>query len=974
MNKSKIISSVYLGTTTSALLLTSTCTEIPKALSNTIYTLTNETYDINYKDKVIILKFKDNAVHNSTNSIKLFNSSTNKSYDFEKNSSDFKLYLNENLTDGIYSLVFNDKISGSSSSKELHSPVYIDFPELSNQDVYVTSLNPIISLTNLNGIYKLNARFTLLNIQDTISNARILDENNTQIGSLENITNPRNFIFNLGSSPLSLNKVYYIEYTLKNYENQNRTIKVPFTYTTNSIQINSTSTNNFTYTSTKNSDNTLNLILNFGDINTNNIEFFDANNLGFIFVPSYDNNGNIILNNIPAETIIRVKIKNNTGNQILNFKVGSTPTSTETPIPFMKFVNASSLVLKKGSQITVPIINDDLTNAGFNTSNTYIKFVYYDDFGNEIEITDEKRISSPTLQAQLTTNSNVENLSNNSQVYAKVYTPTKSLLFPFTVSNSSTSSQSLAFDVIKNSSTDNEVSLTFKPNSSLLSPNETFSDSDLLIINDSINVPLSNDKRSFTTNASKDKLINGTNTYTLIKSSSNGNTVSFTGEFLVSTSSSNVEITNIIQSLVPTTNNQKNLILKLDIDDKFLQSNLYTSVKITDELGTNITSTSSVKQTGNNKFLEISITPPSQLLFDKVYNIKINTGTRSFTISFVYNRNTIYNLNLNLIFNSFSTFTLKNLSTLPGYPKYDFNLKIYDYYDNNDVLYENFSQNFYGEIFNTDSITRNLKTGKNFIDGNRYVVELRNTTTEDVYKQSFTFRENSIINQDSSNSAQITVSSGYLTYASDSINFTYSPPKSKNINNITCSIPEIKTSYSNGKIYLSELVPNKPYRNLYLTVTFSDGTSQNIKLDDFTSQVSNDLLKNYLAKVYNTTLTPINETDKYKIRYADESGFNYWYNSLRSQWISGPEFIYRILDANEFNSVHLTTQDKIRALYPIIVNRIGDSNGINFWINEFNTTLQSVNSQDVALRVILARMLNEEEPKQLFRSLGIRIE
>ena len=126
--------------------------------------------------------------------------------------------------------------------------------------------------------------------------------------------------------------------------------------------------------------------------------------------------------------------------------------------------------------------------------------------------------------------------------------------------------------------------------------------------------------------------------------------------------------------------------------------------------------------------------------------------------------------------------------------------------------------------------------------------------------------------------------------------------------------------------------------------------------------------------LYFQSLTPVNETDRYKIRYADESGFNYWYDSLRSQRISGPEFIYRILDANEFNSVHLTAQDKIRALYPIIVNRTGDLNGVNFWINEFNTTLQSVNSQDVALRIILAKMLNEEEPKQLFRSLGIRVE
>ena len=95
---------------------------------------------------------------------------------------------------------------------------------------------------------------------------------------------------------------------------------------------------------------------------------------------------------------------------------------------------------------------------------------------------------------------------------------------------------------------------------------------------------------------------------------------------------------------------------------------------------------------------------------------------------------------------------------------------------------------------------------------------------------------------------------------------------------------------------------------------------------------------------------------------------------LSNKKISGPEFIYRILDANEFNVVQKTPQDKIRALYPIVVNRDGDINGINFWIDDYTRNLNSLNSADAALKVTLARMLNEEEPRQLFLNLGIRLQ
>ncbi len=973
MNKIKIISSVSLGVAASSISPFSGVGV--SAISETTYSITSDAYDISYVDDTITLKFHNTNIHNSVSDIKLVSSSTNKSFSFTKDSSNFKLKISkENLSAGVYNLVFNTKVSSSSSLKELYSPVYVSSPDLSTLDVTVTSLNPIISFVNSNGTYKVNAKFSLLNIKDSITSARLIDENNSQVGYLESISNPRNLTFNLGSSSLVSGDIYYVEYTLTDSNNRSKTLKVPFSYSSNSVQLTSATTNEFTYTSTKNSEDSVDLSLKFTNVDRNNIRFFDANNLSVSLVPTTDSDGRLVLKDLSVDKVIRVEIMNGTHNEILNFKVPSNSTSTETPIPFLKLVNASGLNLKYGTKINVPIVKGDLDSLGFTTPNTYIKFVYYDSLGNEIDLTNEARVSLSSYQAELTTNSNFLNVENTSIVYAKVYTPTKSVVFPFVVSNSSSTSQALAFDVIKNSSANNSsVSLTFKPNSSFISSSETFSDSDMLIVNNSFTAKLSSDKKSFDISIPKDKLINGTNTYTFIRNSSGG-TVSFTGEFMSNMSSTEMKITPLIKDLSPTTNNDKELVIKMSVDDNYISSNLYTSVKITDEYGKSISLKSSVKGSSFDKYVEMIIEPPSQLIAGRTYTLQVNTGTNSFKTNFVYNASGSYNLNLDLTFNGFSTFTVANLSKIPGYALYDFNLKIYDYYDSSDVLYENFSQSYYGESFKSDNIKRDLKSGKSFIDGNKYTVELRNTATGDVYKQTFTFRQNSISDQGTDTTLQSSISSSSFTYSNNSINFSYSIPNNRTVTNITSSIPELKVSFSNGRMHVDGLVPSKFYRNLYLTIKFSDNTVQNVKLDDFTAQVSSDPLKNYLANVYTSTLTPVGETDKYKFRYADEAGFNYWYGLLYNRQITGSEFIFRILDSSEFNSVHSSAEDKTRALYKVIVNRDGDINGVNFWINEFTATLNSVNSQDVALRVTISKMLNENEPKQLFKNLGIRVE
>lgn len=971
MNKLKTISSVSLGVAVLSLSLPNCLVHRASALSNTLYTLTSEDYKIQYTNNTLTLTFNNSAVHNNITAIKL-KDKNGRYLSFDKNSENFTLKVNDSLVNGIYSLVFSLKTSNS-QIKELISPIYINFSQVSSQKLSVTSLNPIVTLSNTDGVNKLTARFTVLSIQEKIRGARILTSNFSQIGYLENASNPRNYVFNLGTNNLSPNEIYYIEYTLEDSNNETYTMKIPFTHSSNSVQINQINTNGFTYTSSENSNGTMDLTLNFSGVDNKNITFTQVNNYGVGILSSYDDRGHIVLKDLQKGSTVQANIKYSDGKYInLVFKVPDKSQNDESAIPFLRFINTPSITLKKGSKISIPLIRDDLNSAEFTTPNNYLKFVSIDKFGTEIDLTNEVRVSSSMNKVDVSVNSNIETLSQDSQVYVKVYSPTKSCFFPFSTSNITATTKSSAFDVIKSSTNLDSVSLTFRPNSNVLGNNETFSDGDILILNDSIQATLSSDKKTFSINTKVNKLVNGINTYTFIRNSSSGNSNYITGEFFASFNSASSDISPAITSFNVKTNNSTNLILNLTINQDLINSGIKNTIKIRDEFGTNINVKANLKQNGSEKYYELIIDPPSQLVPNKYYTIEFSNGLNSFESNFIFNNNATYNPRVDVSFDSTSKFTLKNLNSIPGYSSYEFNIRITDYYDKNNIFYENFPQNYYGEKLTQNSITRNLNNGKYFRHGDRYLLEILNVTTGDIYRTDFTFREGDVING-GGNLSQINISSSSIINTDDRISFSYLVPNNKSISTIITNTNGITGDYYNNRINLDGIVPNKVYTNLRITVNFSDGTNQNIIISEFKSNKSSDELKNYIAKVYTTALTPINETNKYKIRYADEEGFKYWYDMLYNKRISGPEFIYRVLDAAEFNNVHSSPQNKIRALYPIVVNRDGDTNGINYWINEFNTISTSLNSENLALQVTLSKMLNEEEPKRLFQSLGIRL-
>ena len=100
MNKLKTISSISLGVAVLSLSLPSNLVHKASALSNTLYTLTNEDYKIQYTNNTLTLTFSNSAVHNNITTIKL-KDKNGKYLSFDKNSENFTLKVNEGLVNSL---------------------------------------------------------------------------------------------------------------------------------------------------------------------------------------------------------------------------------------------------------------------------------------------------------------------------------------------------------------------------------------------------------------------------------------------------------------------------------------------------------------------------------------------------------------------------------------------------------------------------------------------------------------------------------------------------------------------------------------------------------------------------------------------------------------------------------------------------------------------------------------------------------
>lgn len=167
--------------------------------------------------------------------------------------------------------------------------------------------------------------------------------------------------------------------------------------------------------------------------------------------------------------------------------------------------------------------------------------------------------------------------------------------------------------------------------------------------------------------------------------------------------------------------------------------------------------------------------------------------------------------------------------------------------------------------------------------------------------------------------------------------------------------------FKNGELILRGLVPEKEYKNTTLTYVDKNGRTKTVKIPTFKTKVSETKLRQFIKDVYTYSLG----------RTPDEEGFAYWEKQLSGKMISPQDFVKNLLSEKEFINKYTKTEEKIEALYQVIVNRKSDAEGLKFWVDRYNDLIKQGFSEETALSIVVDEMVNEAEFKSRVKELGL---
>ncbi len=193
-----------------------------------------------------------------------------------------------------------------------------------------------------------------------------------------------------------------------------------------------------------------------------------------------------------------------------------------------------------------------------------------------------------------------------------------------------------------------------------------------------------------------------------------------------------------------------------------------------------------------------------------------------------------------------------------------------------------------------------------------------------------------------------------------------------------------------NKIVIYGLRNGRTYRNLILKIEDFSGIEYKYVINPFTVggslenfEGNNGVVAPQIPNFPNVNNANVSELNSYLKnvyrnvfnREVDNSGLQYWSNSLASGQIELEDFFKNLLSESEFMQVAPQVEDKIRKLYRGIFQREADENGFRFWVNRYKQELidEHGNTRE-ALRDVIDEMTDGQEFRELLFKLGLRLD
>lgn len=181
------------------------------------------------------------------------------------------------------------------------------------------------------------------------------------------------------------------------------------------------------------------------------------------------------------------------------------------------------------------------------------------------------------------------------------------------------------------------------------------------------------------------------------------------------------------------------------------------------------------------------------------------------------------------------------------------------------------------------------------------------------------------------------------------------------------SVPALPTKYDNlihnlydakieildGKVLISDLVPDQVYNGVLITFNDDIGRKYELKFDNVITSQPTKPHNKFIYDAYENGLG----------RKPEHEGFKFWYKKLRDFEISSVDFVMEMINSDEFNSNYKTSNEKINSLYKIIVGREPDYDGFDYWSSEFLNLVNSGLIERQAIIKLAEQMVKSDEFK-----------
>lgn len=216
----------------------------------------------------------------------------------------------------------------------------------------------------------------------------------------------------------------------------------------------------------------------------------------------------------------------------------------------------------------------------------------------------------------------------------------------------------------------------------------------------------------------------------------------------------------------------------------------------------------------------------------------------------------------------------------------------------------------------------------------------------------------------SGTSASVKLPSGFKYDSSKTpvaTTFKYKDSNGKVVTETKEQFSNVEVKFNGDNVEVYGLVPGKNYDEITVDYTDNNGRTRSIVLRNIQTTATAEVDK-YLANVYTVVFS----------RPADEAGYHFHLNNLKNKKVSLREFLLNMIKEKEFVEKYKTPEEKIEALYSVIVNRTSDEAGKKFWVDEYKKVLAVYGSESTALQAIADRMVNETELKELADKMGVQ--